>query len=292
MLHQLFSKDRVKVQYERAKPYFEDCSFLHQHAYDELLDRFKDIKRSFSEPILMQTDTGSGDQFIESLCADQKITGLKTMTLGAQGMIQSDFETLPLNEATQECVIGHFIHHKVNDLPGNLAQIRHSLKPDGLFIAAMLGGETLYELRQAITHVESQMYQRQISRVHPFADKQQMGELMMRAGFALPVVDSDVLKVSYRDVYHLMHDVKGMGEGYALTQKPTPVSKQFFDAVDAYYKDNFKDTHDDGRIEASFEIIYLLGWAPDASQQKPARRGSGEVSLTQVLDTSSNESEA
>lgn len=193
-----------------------------------------------------------------------------------------DEEFLPFKSQSLDVLTSNLRLHAVNDLPGALTQIRQALKPDGFFLAAMFGGETLYELRESLTHAELAIKGGVSPRVFPFADKQQMGALLQRAGFALPVVDSDILTVTYENMFALMHDLRGMGEGnmIAARDKRNPGKRLFMEAA-RYYDEHFKEP--DGRIRASFEIIFLAGWAPHESQQKPLKPGSADTSLTEVL---------
>lgn len=275
------AKQRRNKRYAASR--IEDADFIHEHANQALVSRLSDVKRNFETSVLLSS----------GLCAP-KLDAVKTLgkvthanDIGT-GQINIDYEALPFVQQSIDCIIGAMVQHHINDLPGHLIQIRKALRPDGLFIGTILGGESLYELRQSFAFVEAELYGEAVPHVHPMADKPQMGDLLMRAGFALPVVDSDVITVSYKDIFKLMHDVKDMGEGYALTQKPRRYNRDFFLAVDDYYRAHFfdpDDTKNEGRIIASFEIIYLLGWSPDASQQKPLRPGSAKARLADALDT-------
>lgn len=207
---------------------------------------------------------------------------------GSVGMttqsIFADEEFLPFANESFDLVLGTLNLHTVNDLPGALLQIRKSLKPDGLFLASMLGGETLYELRQVMTQAEMNTRGGISPRIAPFADKQQMGALLQRAGFNLPVVDSDIITVTYDNIFKLFHDLRYMGEGNAIAARDkTPPGKKLFMEAARLYQEQFAGA--DGRITASFEIIFLTGWAPHSSQQKPLRPGSAETSLADALST-------
>jgi hypothetical protein len=158
------------------------------------------------------------------------------------------------------------------------------LKPDGLFLAAMIGGETLFNVRDALTRAEMEITGGLSPRIAPFADKQQMGALMQRAGFALPVVDSDFITATYESLFHLMHDLRAMGEGNAvLERQKTFTRKSIFLRAQEIYAQSFADL--DGRLPVQFEIIFMIGWAPHASQQKPLRPGSAQNRLAEALNT-------
>ena len=146
----------------------------------------------------------------------------------------------------------------------------------------MLGGETLFELRKIIMEVELSMMGGVSPRIAPFADKPQMGELLQRANFALPIVDSDIITVTYDNTFKLLHDLRGMGEGNAIIKRnKSHIGKEFFMRIAQEYHDQFAES--DGRITASFEVIFLLGWTPHSSQQKPLARGSASHSLAEAL---------
>ncbi|MBI1327990.1 MAG: methyltransferase domain-containing protein [Alphaproteobacteria bacterium] len=190
-------------------------------------------------------------------------------------------EILPDN-IKEDAILSFLSLHAVNDIPGLLIQMKKSLNPDGLFMAALFGGETLTELRQSLMQAELSLTGGVRPRIFPFMDKQQMGALMQRAGFALPVVDSDTITINYRHPVKLMHDLREMGETNCLLAREKNFTRRdLFAEANRYYMKNFADT--DGTVKATFEIIYAIGWAPHESQQKPLRPGSGEKSLTEVL---------
>lgn len=236
--------------------------FLHEWAEQNLQDRLQDIKRSFQNGL---TCTPSG-----ASCNGTPL--------------DIDEEFWPFERASLDLISSNLVLHSVNDLPGTLLQIKQSLKPDGLFIASMFGGETLRELRESLTTAELNIKGGVSPRVFPFADKQQMGALLQRAGFALPVVDSEILTVTYDNMFKLMHDLRYMGENNIIqAREKTNPGKAFFMDAARHYHEHFSDP--DGRIRASFEIIFLIGWAPHESQQKPLRPGSAEQRLADVLGT-------
>ena len=170
----------------------------------------------------------------------------------------------------------------VNDLPGALIQINRALKPDGLLLAALLAGETLKELREAWLLAEDEMLGGASPRVAPFTDVRELGRLLQRAGFALPVADSDLVRVTYASPLALMREIKAMGASNMLTERRRiPVTRGLlFRAAEIYQR---KFGQPDGRIPATFEIITLTGWVPHESQQKPLSPGSAQVRLADVL---------
>ncbi|HOO80982.1 MAG TPA: SAM-dependent methyltransferase [Alphaproteobacteria bacterium] len=251
----LFDPDARRVARRRAASSFDQYRFLHDMAWGQILDRLGDVRRDFGARHNLSAH--DFDNETEALAFEPESLALITSCLNL---------------------------HAVNDLPGLLVQIRKSLKPDGLFMAAMFGGETLYELRESLMETELTLKGGASPRVFPFADKQQMGGLLQRAGFALPVVDSDIVRVSYEDIFKLMHDLRGMGESNVIAARSRiNPGKAFFTRAGQYYQEHF--TEKDGRITASFEIIYLIGWAPHESQQQPLKPGSAERRLADALMT-------
>ncbi|MEI9993596.1 MAG: methyltransferase domain-containing protein [Rhizomicrobium sp.] len=172
--------------------------------------------------------------------------------------------------------------HAVNDLPGVLVQVRRALRPDGLFLGALFGGETLTELRQSLAAAEIAVLGGVSPRVAPFADVRELGGLLQRAGFALPVADVERTVVRYRDFGGLVRDLRAMGETNALVERSRkPMPRALLAAAWAHYAEHFTDP--DGRLRATFEIVYLTGWAPHASQQTPLKPGSATARLADVL---------
>jgi len=171
--------------------------------------------------------------------------------------------------------------HRLNDLPGALLQIRRALKPDGLFVAALFGGSTLTELRDAFAQGELETAGGMSPRVAPMADIRELGGLLQRAGFALPVADIERTTVRYRDFFTLVGDLRAMGETNALAARKHFLSRATLAASLAHYREKHSDS--DGKLLATFDIVYLLGWSPDASQQQPLRPGSAKTRLADAL---------
>jgi SAM-dependent methyltransferase len=172
--------------------------------------------------------------------------------------------------------------HTANDLPGVLVQARRALKPDGLFLAALFGGDTLTELRQSLAAAEIQTTGGISPRVAPFADVRDLGGLLQRAGFALPVADVERTVARYTDLFALVRDLRAMGETNALTERSLhPMRRDMLAATLAHYAQNFADP--DGKLRTTFDIVYLTGWAPHESQQQPLRPGSAKTKLAEAL---------
>jgi SAM-dependent methyltransferase len=202
--------------------------------------------------------------------------------VGERLAVVADEETLPFRDASLDLVVSALALQFVNDLPGTLIQIRRALKPDGLFLAAMIGGDSLVELREAFAQAEAEIEGGVSPRVAPFADLRDLGALLQRAGFALPVTDADRLTVRYASPLALMHDLRRMGAGNALTERRRmPLRRSTLRRMIEIYAERFSDP--DGRIRATFEIVWLSGWAPHESQQKPLAPGSAKTRLADAL---------
>jgi len=198
--------------------------------------------------------------------------------------VVADEEALPFSDAAFDLVVSALALQFVNDLPGALVQIRRALKPDGLFLTALIGGDTLTELRQSFAVAESEVEAGVSPRVAPFADLRDLGALLQRAGFALPVTDVDRVTVRYDSVFALMHDLRHMGATNALIdRRRVPLRRATLIRMAEIYGERFSD--DDGRIRATFEIVWLSGWAPHPSQQQPLRPGSAKARLADALGT-------
>jgi SAM-dependent methyltransferase len=202
----------------------------------------------------------------------------------ARRVVVADEEALPFAAASFDLVVSALALQFVNDLPGVLVQIRRALKPDGLLVAALAGGDTLTELRQSFAAAESEIEGGVSPRVAPFADVRALGGLLQRAGFALPVTDVDRITVRYDHVFALMHDLRRMGAANALIdRRRVPLKRATLLRMAEIYAERFADA--DGRLRATFEIVWILGWAPHPSQQQPLKPGSAQARLADALRT-------
>ena len=198
--------------------------------------------------------------------------------------VVADEEALPFADAAFDLVVSALALQNVNDLPGTLVQIRRALEPDGLLLAALIGGETLTELRQSFAAAESEIEGGISPRVAPFADVRDLGGLLQRAGFALPVTDVDRVTVRYDSAFALMHDLRRMGATNALVERRRlPLKRPTLMRMAEIYAERFAD--DDGRVRATFDIVWLSGWAPHPSQQQPLKPGSAQARLADALGT-------
>ena len=285
---QIFDREELRKKRSRAYQSSEPCDFLWTWVGQQISERLSEIKRSFPTALEIGAYTPHNIQ-----TEWKKISSIETLLqmdlISQQSSTSSPFligdeEALPFGPQTLDLVLSNLTLHSVNDLPGTLIQIRSALKPDGFFCAALFGGETLWQLKESISHTELSLKNGLSPRIFPFADKQQMGSLMQRAGFSLPVIDSDIITVTYPDIYKLMHDLRSMGEGNIIQQRNKSYPGcNFFKDVQTYYAQHFSD--EDHRLEAHFEIIFITGWAPHSSQQQPLRPGSAKNRLADALNT-------
>ncbi len=259
------------------------ADFLLRAAGDDLVDRLLAVKRRFDRAV----DVGSASSYLAErlLAAGTGISLVRIDRIAESGPdIIADHDALPLRAGSQDLILSALALHWSDDLPGALAQIRQALKPDGVFLAALLGGDTLIELRQAITAAEVEISSGAAPRIMPFVDLRDVGALLHRAGFALPVVDRERMTVRYDSARHLMHDLRGMGATNVLAERSRrPLTRAVLDRCDAVYREQFSDP--DGRLRATFDVISLSGWAPHASQQTPLKPGSATTRLAEALAT-------
>lgn len=196
--------------------------------------------------------------------------------------LQADEEALPLRPQSVDLVLSCLSLHWVNDLPGTLKQIRRALKPDGAFVAAMIGGNSLQELRSSFLLADMERLGGISPHVSPMAFVRDVGSLMQNAGFSLPTVDSDTLTIPYPDMFTLMYHLKGMGENNAVLERREHISRDVFLSAAAAYSSIYGDHTLDGMIPATVQVLYMIGWNPDPSQAKPIQRGSAQKSLKDI----------
>jgi len=279
----IFDRRLLRARRRRAAA-LVPADFLLARVAEDLAERLSAVVRRFD----LAADVGTpGEHLRQTLAASGKVGALVAadpLAAGTPLAIAADEEALPFGEASLDLVVSALALHLVNDLPGTLIQIRRALKPDGLFLAALLGGETLTELRQAFAEAETEMEGGVSPRVAPFPDLRDLGALLQRAGFALPVADTERLTVRYATVFSLMHDLRRMGATNALIERRrVPLRRATLTRMAEIYARRFSDP--DGRLRATFEIVWLSGWAPDPSQQQPLRPGSAKARLADVLGT-------
>ena len=260
--------------------------FLLDHAVEELCLRLGAVNRTFGAIV----DVGTpGPQLARRLAENLRAATLVRLSPLRQiadaapvTTVVGDEETLPLHQARFDLAVSVLALQNVNDLPGAMVQIRRILKPDGLFLAGLLGGRTLTELRTSLAAAETEIAGGVSPRVAPFADIRDLGGLLQRAGFALPVADLEPLTVRYKSMFALMADLRAMGATNALTQRrKVPLRRGVILRAAEIYAERFSDP--DGKVRATFDFVFLSGWAPHESQQKPLKPGSAQMRLANAL---------
>ena len=283
----VFDRQLLRVRRRRAAA-LGPATFLLDRVAKDLSERLTAVLRRFDLAVDLGTPGGQlrhmlagGGQIGTMIGVDALV---RDSAAGAEMRIVADEEALPLREASLDLAVSALALHFVNDLPGTLIQIRRALKPDGLLLAALLGGDTLTELRQAFAEAEVEIEGGVSPRVAPFSDLRELGALLQRAGFALPVTDVDRVTVRYPSVFALMHDLRRMGATNVLAERRrVPLRRRTLMRMAEIYARRFADA--DGKLRATFEIVWLLGWAPDESQQKPLAPGSAKMRLADALGT-------
>jgi SAM-dependent methyltransferase len=282
----VFDRAILRRRRERAARDWDKRAFLKREIASRLVERLGHVRRSFPRAL----DLGShGDEIAAALGQRHTVGWLARADLGvgfarrACGpAIVADEERLPFAPQSFELVMSAMDLHWVNDLPGTLVQIRRILKPDGLLLGAMLGGATLWQLRQALAAAESEIEGGLSPRISPFADLRDAAGLLQRAGFALPVADSETIDVEYDNALALMRDLSGMGESNLVVERRGGFSRRatLLRAAEIYGE---RFTVASGRVAASFEVLFLHGWAPHESQPKPLKPGSAARRLADAL---------
>ncbi len=251
--------------------------FLLARAADDLADRLLLVKRDFPRALDLG---GLTSHFTQAVIDSGRPAPLRAGALGGDAVI--DEERLPFAPASFDLVVSGMALQWVNDLPGVLSQIRRVLAPDGMLLACLPGGASLIELRFALAQAEEEITGGASPRVSPFVDVRDIGGLLQRAGFALPVSDVDSFTLRYDSAMALMAELRAMGAASILTQRARrPLRRDILARAVQIYAERFSDP--DGRVRASFEIVWMSGWAPHESQQKPAQRGSATARLEDAL---------
>jgi SAM-dependent methyltransferase len=247
-------------------------TFLLDRVAEDFVDRLAAVLRTFTHAV----DLGSPQQRLQTVL--KPAVGDVTFV----DLPDDDEIALPFAPQSIDLAASALALHFVNDLPGVLAQVRRALKPDGLLLVAMLGGDTLIELRQSFAAAESEIEGGLSPRVLPFADLRDLGALLQRAGFALPVADVDNITVRYANAFALMRDLRRMGATNVLAdRRRAPLRRKTLLRMAEIYAERFSDP--DGRIRATFDVVWLSGWAPHESQQKPLKPGSATASLEEAV---------
>lgn len=258
--------DQEALTRHRARARLDRAGFLHDEARFELQERLLDVNRAFTSPAIVTPFPDHWSDFLPG------------------AVVVPDSEILELKPGAHDLVCHVMGLHWAEDPVGQLVQCRRALRPDGLLMVAMLGGETLHELRAALAQAESEVMGGLSPRVAPMGEIRDLGGLLGRAGLSLPVADRLPQRVTYQTLFHLMHDLRDMGETNALAARHKAVPPRgLFARAAQLYADSFPA--EDGRIAATFELVFLTGWSPHESQQKPLRPGSAAARLAEALET-------
>lgn len=286
----LFDSELALLRKKRALKYGDpDARFLMHRVADDLGERLATVERHFDHAAAAFCLTDDAVRTMLSGGKTKVVTRIETdpAFLDGDGRI-ADAETFPAEPASFDLIVSLLNLHEINDIPGMLAQIRRALKPDGLFLGAMAGAGTLQELREVLLAAETELSAGAAPRVSPFADVRDVGGLLQRAGFALPVADIETITVRYATMFDLMRDLRSMGATSVLTARSRkPATRALFMRAAQLYAERFSDPDD--RIRASFNIVWMSGWAPHESQQKPLAPGSARMSLKEALESSRKE---
>jgi len=266
MTQALFDNTALQRNRDRARRMGAQGMFLHELAADQIEERLGEVNRRFISPAIVTAFPEIWKNRLPDAC------------------FAAESELLTLEEKAHDLVIHAFGLHAVNDPVGQLIQCRRALKPDGLFIAVTFGGQTLAELRSALAEAEASVSGGLSPRVTPMAELRDLGDLLMRADYALPVADSDCVPVSYQSLQSLMTDLRAMGETNALAARLRRFTRRdLFDAAQRIYQQHFPAPGN--RINATFELVYLTGWARSDNQPQPLRPGSATARLADALGT-------
>ena len=269
----IFDRNARRRHRDRAHPDFAAHDFLRAAMLDGLAERLDAVTRPFRHIL----DLGCFDgQFPAPPGAQVARLDPGFAFARAAGGVQGDEDRLPFADRSFDLVVSAGVLDQIDDLPGALTLIRRVLRPDGLFLGAFVGGGSLPRLRAALRVAEAE---RPVARLHPQVDVRSAGDLLMRAGFTLPVADIETLEVRYRDFGRLLGDLRGMGASNMLAER-RPIGRAALAAAAAAFADL---ADPDGRVSEQFNLIFLTGWAPDPSQPLPAKRGSATASLADAL---------
>ncbi|KDR84075.1 hypothetical protein GALMADRAFT_275287 [Galerina marginata CBS 339.88] len=296
--YQVFDRNAKRMQRNRAAlseggSRSRTVDYVREEVAERMLERFLDIKRKFGTIL----DFGSGPGHFSKLLETDKVgksimldSSESTLNRDSDSKFEVEVERIHGDEEnllrsispnSQEAILSCLSLHWVNDLPGTLVQIREALQPDGLFLGAMFGGDTLFELRTSLQLAEVEREGGISPHISPMTDTRDISNLLGRAGFNMLTVDIDEVKVAYPSMWELMEDLQDMGENNAVIGRRNIIHRDTLAASSAIYKEMYGS--DDGSIQATFQIIYMIGWKPAPSQPKPLERGTGKVNLKDVL---------
>ncbi len=277
---QIFNRPLVRQRRARSAANFSHFDFLHRRAMEDIIDRLEIVKRDFPQALF--DGAGRLTAMLTPACGVGAVFSMDSAAArldGARAGFVADSEHMPLRPQSLDLIVSLLTLHTANDFIGALAQARAALKPDGLFIAAVFGGDTLQNLRSALYTAETEITGGVAARIAPFAAIQDFGRALSRAGFALPVTDVDKVSISYRDPARLLRDLRGMGETNVLARQQQPLSRAVVNRMlEIFAASGGRET---------FDVVYLTGWAPHESQQKPLKPGSAASSLAAAIKNQS-----
>jgi NADH dehydrogenase [ubiquinone] 1 alpha subcomplex assembly factor 5 len=288
----VFNRLVKKLQQERAAVNVRNlkCDYIRDAIANGMVDRFLDIKRNFTHVLDFGSGSGHVIKYLDTDIVSGKLIQFDQSKLVKRDehivypipvdRIMGDLEQLPFQENTFDAVVSCLALHWINDIPNTLKQIHSVLKPDGVFIASLFGGETLYELRTSLQLCETERIGGISPHISPMVRHQDVGGLLAHAGFELTTVDVEEITVNYPDMFELMLDLQAMGENNALLNRKQYTSKDVFMAASAAYKSIYGNP--DGTIPATFQVMHMIGWKPHESQPKPLQRGSAKHSLKDI----------
>jgi SAM-dependent methyltransferase len=277
----LFDTSLARARLARAAP--QSLAFLADAVVNEIGERIDLVVRHFKSTVVHRIGAEATAQRL-ALTARFGNVLVAGAHPSSPGDLMFDPEALPFAPNSLDCMVSLLTLQGVNDLPGALIQMRRALRPDGLLLACLFAATTLGELRSAWLEAESHAAGGVSPRVSPFADLRELGALLQRAGFALPVADSDRTIVRYPDALSLMREIKLLGFGNCLVGRSRRLvtRKLLLDAATAYERD-FSDA--DGKVRATVEVAWLTAWSPHESQQQPLKPGSAKARLADALNT-------
>jgi SAM-dependent methyltransferase len=279
----LFDRKLLRARRRRAIALGEE-TFLVDQVAQEFAERLAAVKRQFALALDLGTPGGTLAKELAKTGQVGRVIVSEPIAHRSEkfSTIAGDEELLPFADEKFDLVVSALSLQWVNDLPGTLVQIRRILKPDGLLLAALIGGESLNELRASFAAAEAELAGGASPRVSPFVEVRSLGALLQRAGYALPVVDSDRHIVRYRDPFKLFSDLRRMGATNALTERSRkPLTRKILARAAEIYAQRFSDP--DGRLRATFDVLWISGWSPHASQQQPLKPGSAKARLADAL---------
>ncbi len=289
----LFDRALLARRMTRASAGFTQAQFLRERSIEDMIETLSAINRKFDVALDMGARDGQFGRAIKNtvvadkvgLLVEGELTAALSAQQGGSARLLMDEEALPFGDDSLNLIVSALVLHGVNDLPGVLVQVRRALKPDGLFIGSLFGGETLKELRACLMEAEIEVRGGYGPRIAPYAESPDLIDLLKRTGFTMPVVDSDRVVVSYEHPLRLMADLRAMGESNILFERPRKgLNRAILAKATELYFARFADG--EGRISATFELITLSGWKAHGSQQKPLRPGSAKMRLADALGVS------